>query len=56
MLNESKYDIIVTVVIVPSIEQVLIQENVNIIQIRLNSYRGDCTKSIEQVLIQDNVK
>ena len=25
-------------------------------QIRLNSYRGDCTKSIEQVLIQDNVK
>ena len=23
--------------------------------IRLNSYRGDCTKSIEQVLIQDNV-
>ena len=25
-------------------------------QIRLNCYRGDCTKSIEQVLIQDNVK
>ena len=24
-------------------------------QIKLNSYRGDCTKSIEQVLIQDNV-